>query len=152
MEGYRIFKKTFLFSSFLLLYKGKNCEGGEGVKLAVVGSRSLKIENLSDYIPEGVTEIVSGGAQGVDASARQWAEANGIPVTEFLPDYDRYGRSAPILRNKEIAAYCDGMLAFWDGKSRGTGHAVKACRALGKPVRILRLKTDTGSAYQLTLY
>lgn len=122
------------------------------MKLAVVGSRSLKIENLSDYMPEGVTEIVSGGALGVDASARQWAEENGVPITEFLPDYDRYGRNAPILRNREIAEYCDEMLAFWDGKSRGTGHAVKACQALGKPVRILRLKTETGTAYQLRLY
>lgn len=29
------------------------------MKIAVVGSRNLKIENLGDYLPAGTTEIVS---------------------------------------------------------------------------------------------
>ena len=33
------------------------------MKLAIIGSRGLWVENLGDYLPPGVTEIVSGGAK-----------------------------------------------------------------------------------------
>ena len=59
------------------------------MKLAIVGSRNLTVENLDAYLPEGVTEIVSGGARGVDACARMYAQAHGIPITEFLPDVEQ---------------------------------------------------------------
>lgn len=55
------------------------------MKLAVIGSRGLTVKDLGKYIPEGVTEIVSGGAKGIDACAREYAIQNGIKLTEFLP-------------------------------------------------------------------
>ena len=62
------------------------------MKLAIIGSRNLGIKNIGDYIPKGVTEIVSGGARGVDKKAADYAKSNNICLTEFLPDYARYGR------------------------------------------------------------
>ena len=56
------------------------------MKVAVIGSRSLTVVNLEKYLPAGVTEIVSGGARGVDTSAREYARAHGLPCTEFLPE------------------------------------------------------------------
>ena len=53
------------------------------MKIAVIGSRGLKIGNLGHFISDDVTEIVSGGANGVDACAREYAVANGIKLTEF---------------------------------------------------------------------
>ena len=81
------------------------------MKLAIIGSRNLNVENIGDYIPSGVTEIVSGGAKGIDTLAADYAKENGIALTEFLPDYARYGRGAPIVRNKQIAEYADEVLA-----------------------------------------
>ena len=109
------------------------------MKVAVIGSRSLSVADLGLYLPEGTTEIISGGAKGVDASAREYAKRRGVPLTEFLPDYRRYGRAAPLQRNIEILTRADMVLAFWDGKSRGTKFVIDECAKRGVPVQIIRL-------------
>ena len=106
------------------------------MKVAVIGSRGIVIGNLQDYLPEGTTEIVSGGAKGVDTCAREFALANGITLTEFKPEYNRYGRGAPLKRNITIIEHADLVLAFWDGRSRGTRFVIDKCHAMGVPVRI----------------
>ncbi len=115
------------------------------MKLAIVGSRSLHIEKLADYLPSdmlaGITEIVSGGAKGIDSAAVRFAEKNGIKLTLFLPEYTKYRRAAPLKRNEQIAEYADEAIAFWDGSSKGTAHAVKQFQIRKKPVRIILLNT-----------
>ena len=106
------------------------------MKVAVIGSRNLKVDDLGKYLPEGVTEIVSGGARGVDTCAREYALANGIKLTEFLPEYDKYGRGAPLRRNITIIEYADLVLAFWDGSSRGTKYVIDNCKKRGVPVKV----------------
>ena len=86
------------------------------MKIAVVGSRGFSVDNLEKYLPEEVSEIVSGGARGIDACAGEYARAKRIKLTEFLPEYKRYGRGAPIKRNIEIIDYADEVIAFWDGR------------------------------------
>ena len=108
------------------------------MKVAVIGSRGLHVGALGSYLPPDVTEIVSGGARGIDSDARAYAQAHGIPLKEFLPDYKRFGRGAPLKRNLEIIAYADLVLAFWDGQSRGTKYVIDHCGELGVPVRIIR--------------
>ena len=83
------------------------------MRVAIVGSRGLKVSNLENYLPDGVTEIVSGGARGIDLCAKEYALANGIKFTEFLPEYKRYGRSAPLKRNLTIIENVDFVFAFW---------------------------------------
>lgn len=107
------------------------------MRLAVVGSRSIGNIELEPYVSEDVTEIVSGGARGVDALARAFAEQHCLIYTEFLPQYERYGRSAPLKRNEQIAKHADAALAFWDGKSKGTAYTVRLFERLGKPVRVV---------------
>lgn len=106
------------------------------MKVAVIGSRGLSVSDLGRYLPENTTEIVSGGAKGVDTSARVYALAHGIKLTEFLPEYTKYGRSAPLKRNITIIEYSDIVLAFWEGKSRGTKFVIDNCRKLGVEVRV----------------
>ena len=106
------------------------------MRVAIIGSRGLRVSNLEKYLPPGTTEIVSGGAKGVDASAREYALAYDIKLTEFLPEYDKYGRSAPLKRNITIIEYADAVLAFWDGSSRGTKFVIDNCRKLGVPVKV----------------
>lgn len=106
------------------------------MKVAVIGSRGIEVKNLEKYLPEGVTEIVSGGAKGVDTCAREYALAHGLKLTEFLPEYEKFGRSAPLKRNITIIEYADQVLAFWDGSSHGTRFVIENCKRMGVPVRI----------------
>ena len=89
------------------------------MKIAVVGSRGLSLseEMLAMYLSEA-DEIVSGGAKGVDTCVARYAKEKEIPLTEFLPDYSRYGKGAPIVRNKQIVDYADKVVVFWDGSSK----------------------------------
>jgi len=106
------------------------------MKVAVIGSRGLVVPNLGEFLPPDTTEIVSGGAKGVDTSARGYAIAHGIKLTEFLPDYKTHGQAAPLKRNLSIIAHAQTVLAFWDGKSRGTKYVIDNCRKLGVPVKV----------------
>ena len=98
------------------------------MKVAVIGSRGLQVNSLEKYLPENTAEIVSGGARGVDTSARNYAISHNIKLTEFLPKYDKYGKAAPLKRNIQIIEYADLVLAFWDGKSRGTKFVIENCK------------------------
>ena len=106
------------------------------MKIAVIGSRGITITKLEEYLPENVTEIVSGGAKGVDTSAKEYALAHELKLTEFLPDYKRYSRGAPLKRNIEIIEYADAVIAFWDGKSKGTKFMIDECEKRGIPVTV----------------
>ncbi len=110
------------------------------MKIAVVGSRRLKVNDLGRYLPAGVTEIVSGGARGIDTCAREYAEKNRIKLTEFLPQYEKYGRSAPLKRNLQIIDYADLVLAFWDGNSKGTKYIIEQCKKQNKEIKIFLAK------------
>ena len=112
------------------------------MKVAVIGSRKLTIPDLGDYLPAETTEIISGGAKGVDTSARQYAFEHHIPLIEFLPDYERYGRAAPLKRNITIIENADWVLAFWDGKSHGTKFVIENCQKRGVPIEVIALSVD----------
>lgn len=107
------------------------------MRVAVIGSRNVIIDNLQDYLPIETTEIVSGGARGVDTCARRYALSHGLKLTEFLPEYEKYGKSAPLRRNITIINNADLVLAFWDGKSRGTKFVIDNCKKMGVKFKII---------------
>ena len=108
------------------------------MKVAIVGSRGLTVTDFGKYLPKECDEIVSGGARGIDSCAEEYAKKNGLKVTVFLPEYEKYGKVAPLKRNDQIADYADEVIAFWDGQSRGTIYTVKQFQRLGKKVRLLK--------------
>lgn len=110
------------------------------MKVAVIGSRSLMIDDFSEYLPENTTEIISGSARGIDASVKQYALKHHLPYREYLPDYRRYGRTAPLKRNITIIENADLVLAFWDGLSTGTAYVIRKCRETGVPCRVFMQK------------
>ena len=110
------------------------------MKVAVVGSRNLEVRDLGRYLPTGMVEIVSGGAKGIDTCAKEYARRNGLRLTEFLPEYQKYGQAAPLRRNLQIIAYADEVVAFWDGKSRGTQFVIAECRRIHKKVTVYLMK------------
>ena len=103
------------------------------MKIAIVGSRSITADIPERCIPENTTEIFSGGAKGIDTCAREYARTHHILITDILPEYDLYGRTAPLIRNDLIISLADKVIIFWDGKSRGTNYIVKKCRQTDKP-------------------
>lgn len=107
------------------------------MKVAVIGSRGVRVNNLETFIPDNVTEIISGGAKGVDTSAKEYAKKHNIKLTEFLPDYRRYGRGAPLKRNISIIQNADLILAFWDGKSKGTKHVIENAKKMEVTIKII---------------
>ncbi len=109
------------------------------MKVAIIGSRNAVVTNLKDYLPEDTDEIVSGGAKGIDTCAKQFAIENGIKYTEFLPDYSHYKRGAPLIRNKQIVEYADTVIAFWDGKSKGTKFVIDYCNKISKKVHVVSI-------------
>jgi len=90
-----------------------------------------------------VTEVVSGGARGVDVLGERWARRRGIRIRRFPADWERYGRSGGYRRNAEMATYAaaeDGaLIAVWDGVSRGTGHMIDLARQHGLAVYVHRV-------------
>ncbi len=101
------------------------------MRIAVVGSRDISVINMEKYVSD-CDEIISGGAKGVDSCAAEYARKNGIKLTEILPQYERYGRAAPIIRNKMIVDYADKIIVFWNGKSKGTLSVIKYAEKVHK--------------------
>jgi len=111
------------------------------MKIAVIGSRGFKdsslLEKKLDEFKNQIIELVTGGAEGADSIAAAWAEANKLPVKVIKPEWNKYGRAAGVIRNKEIIKNCDFCMAFWDGKSKGTASSLKFCKEIKKPFVIV---------------
>lgn len=108
-------------------------------KIAVVGSRGYKnldwVRACVVALPEG-SMVLSGGAPGVDRAAEQTAARYHIPLYVFLAAWDLRGRGAGLARNSQIVEAADEVIAFWDGKSRGTLDTIRKARAKGIPVKV----------------
>ena len=103
------------------------------MKTIVAGTRDItdyqKVYDAIFSAPWIITEIVSGGARGVDTLGEQAAAALGIPVKVFPADWDRLKRAAGPIRNGQMAEYADALIAVWDGSSRGTADMIRQARA-----------------------
>jgi hypothetical protein len=77
------------------------------------------------------TEIVSGGAAGVDRMGEDFARAAGIPCRRFPANWSAHGKAAGPIRNREMAAHAEALIAIWDGSSRGTANMVHEAEARG---------------------
>lgn len=111
------------------------------MKVAIVGSRTIDVD-VSQYIPQDTTIIISGGARGVDQAAARYADDNGIRKKIFLPDYEKYGKWAPLKRNQQIVDEADCVVALWDGASHGTKNTINYAKKQGKKVIIKFIRTD----------
>lgn len=110
------------------------------MKVAIIGSRTFNDYNylsscLQKLFPEPF-EVVSGGAKGADALSERYAKDNGLPTIIFKPDWDLHGKAAGFIRNKDIINAADKVVAFWDGKSKGTKHSIDLAVNQGKEVII----------------
>lgn len=116
------------------------------MKVIVSGSRSiisydLVAKVLDEYV-NSITMLVSGDAQGVDKLSQRWADENDIQVKLFPANWDKYGKSAGMIRNKEMAEYADYLIAIWDGKSKGTKGMIDIMLHLNKGHAVYIIKPE----------
>lgn len=103
------------------------------MKTIIAGSRTITDLRVVEKAIEGsgydISEVVCGGARGVDDLGRKWAgNGNRVPVKMFPADWAKYGKPAGYRRNVEMAEYADALIAVWDGTSKGTGHMIDIAR------------------------
>jgi len=113
-------------------------------RVVVCGSRSfsdfaLLRDKLDAILARKLPNVIilSGGCRGADALGERYASLRGLPIERFLADWARLGRSAGLARNEEMVKAADAVVAFWDGRSRGTGHTISVAKILNKPLRII---------------
>lgn len=113
------------------------------MKLIIAGGRDIKptIEFITGamlllrpYQHGMITEVISGGASGVDNEGEHWAGHSNVPVTRFEADWNTHGKAAGPIRNKKMAEYGDVLMLIWDGESRGSGNMKSEMEKIGKPV------------------
>lgn len=110
------------------------------MRLAIVGSTRLKQHPIVEQIIRRViahyrpTEIVSGGAKGVDTHAADIALELGISVVVFRPKIAKW-EGGYKERNLQIATYCDRLvrIAYKDSKTYGSGWTRDRAAEMGKP-------------------
>ncbi len=109
------------------------------MRLLVVGSRSIKAFDLSPYISADADTIISGGADGIDTLAEQYADVHRLSKHIIRPRYDLYGRIAPIKRNEQMVDMADAVLVIWDGHSKGTQYTLKYATKTNKPITLIQI-------------
>ena len=115
-------------------------------KLIVAGTRTFNNKPLAFHKIAHLTskqtdvEIVCGEARGADTLGKLYANNNLLKLTSFPAEWDRYGKAAGYIRNDAMAKYADGLLVFWDGKSRGTMHMIKLAYKHKLKVKIVKYK------------
>lgn len=121
------------------------------MKTIIAGSRTIDTYTAvalavarSGWATE-ISEVVSGGARGVDALGERWALEHGVPVARMPADWKAHGKAAGPLRNEQMAVYADALIAIWDGASTGTADMITRARAHGLRVYVETVSTASAS-------
>lgn len=113
------------------------------MRIIIAGSRTVsetQVREALEWCPwiGFVTCVVSGGAKGADQFGEKWASENGLEIKQFLAEWDKHGKRAGPLRNKVMAENAHGLVAVWDGSSRGTLSMIELAKAAGLRSYIVR--------------
>jgi hypothetical protein len=126
-------------------------------RIIIAGGREIRDYDLIKRAVEEsgfqISEVVSGMQKSVDAETGekfgadwlgiQWANENNIPVKPFPADWKYEGRAAGPIRNRKMAEYADGLIAIWDGKSKGTKNMIEEARKRDLKVYVLNVPKET---------
>lgn len=107
--------------------------------ILIAGSRSITDFDLSPYVPGDVGLIITGGANGIDRLAENYADQHKISKMVLYPEYNLYGRAAPIIRNEKMVDVADFVLVIWDGKSKGSESTIRYAKKKQKSISIIQV-------------
>lgn len=111
-------------------------------RVIIAGGRTFKDYNrlsaVCDYMLQNQSEIeiVSGTAMGADKLGEKYAQERGYKIVRFPAEWDRYGKAAGFIRNEEMAKYANALIAFWDGRSKGTQHMINLAEKYNLKLKI----------------
>ncbi|MBQ8302824.1 MAG: DUF2493 domain-containing protein [Clostridia bacterium] len=108
------------------------------LRIIIAGSRDFDdYKYLSDTLDAFIKEhpdrdivVVSGMARGADKLGEKYALERKYLVRRFPAKWDKLGKAAGYIRNNEMLDFiqqsnCENaVIAFWDGKSKGTKHTI----------------------------
>jgi hypothetical protein len=161
--------KEILFSGsyddcvqFIIQNKGLNLEmlpiGGDELRenlinennLAIIGSRTFnnysyakkELLNIIQNNKISITKIISGGASGADKIAETFASKFNIPIEVILADWSK-GKQSGVVRNTDIINKSDYVVAFWDGKSKGTLDSINKAKKLNKKLFVVNISPES---------
>jgi hypothetical protein len=113
------------------------------MRLIVAGSRTFtNYQFLCQVLAPDrhrITQVLTGGARGADELGYRWAWKHAVKHQLFRAAWERFGKSAGVRRNHQMAQAGDMLVAFWDGQSRGTAHMISCMQQLGKPVVVVKV-------------
>jgi len=115
-------------------------------RVIIAGSRDFdNYELLKTFcdkvlVNQKYVEIVSGKAKGADSLGERYATEKGFRLKEFPADWNKYGKSAGMIRNKQMGEYADALIDFWDGKSRGTKQMIDFAKSKSLKIKICKYK------------
>ena len=114
-------------------------------KVIVAGSRdfndyTLLCSILDGLFPKRDIEIVSGSARGADRLGERYAEDRWLNCMKFPANWAKYGKSAGLIRNQEMADYADILVAFWDYSSTGTKDMIARAKKEGLEVHVIDIR------------
>ena len=115
------------------------------MKMIVAGGRNFNnytlLEEELDYLYglfNSPLEVVCGEARGADSLGKRWGLENSLTVHSFPADWEKHGKSAGYVRNAEMADFANSLVAFWDGKSKGTKMMIDLALKKGLLVMVVR--------------
>lgn len=114
------------------------------MRVIIAGGRNFNdyefLKTKCNHILQNQDEviIISGGAKGADALGERYAKERGYTLESFPAKWGEYGKKAGMIRNTEMADNSDSLIAFWDGKSKGTKHMIDTATKKQLPVRVIR--------------
>lgn len=113
------------------------------MKLGIIGSYELLPIDLRTHLPDTIGEILSDGVGGLGDSLRQYTMSKGIKMTEYFPEYEKYGPEAVRIRDRQLISEADRVIVFQGSVLARTDSVAKLCRELGKPLQVIRLETES---------
>lgn len=133
------------------------------MNVIIAGSRDFedyeKLSEFCDQVLEPYDDIVifSGKAPGADRMGEKYAKEKGFELREFPAPWNDingkpkeqiginkmgyfYWKFAGFHRNLEMAQEGDMLIAFWDGKSKGTRHMINTAKKCNVEVVEYKIK------------
>jgi len=122
----------------------------EKFKVVIAGGRDfsdarhyITLKKTLDFMLQKKREayeiiIISGCARGADSLGEEYARERGYDCMEFPANWTKYGRGAGHRRNAEMCTACDAVIAFWDGKSKGTAGMIALAKKNDKLLKVVR--------------
>lgn len=119
--------------------------GSRSIRSYFKFARDLK-ERLANVHKDSVVFLQGEAYNGIDRLVRIFAKRNGWNCVGWPADWERHNKAAGHIRNSAMIAHTARLIAYWDGESRGTAHAIKRCDALKIPYEVVEM--DAAPEYE----